>query len=148
MDHNDDDFSISSSDSDSTDSSDNTMDRILLPSSGDEDAAADMFDLFEEYAEHPRPRKQRCSNRFGYSFGDYMNCNYYRTFLRPEVCEVTYHKSHDKHSVFRSHFRVPLVTIDDLTETFISKGWVETTQRCCTHEMLYICTQLFIMCAL
>jgi hypothetical protein len=55
------------------------MDRILLhfsrsfhptmrPSSGDGDAAADMFDLFEEDAEHPRPRKQRCSNRFGYSF--------------------------------------------------------------------------------
>jgi hypothetical protein len=40
----------------------------MRPSSGDGDAAADMFDLFEEDAEHPRPRKQRCSNRFGYSF--------------------------------------------------------------------------------
>ena len=102
MDRNDDDSSISSSDSDSTGSSDDMMDRILLrfsrsfhppirPLSGDEDATADMFDLFEENAEHPRPRKQRCSNRFGYSFGDYMNCNYYRTFLCPEVREVTYH---------------------------------------------------------
>jgi hypothetical protein len=40
-----------------------------------------------------------------------MNCNYYRTFLCPEVREVTYHKSRDKHFVFRSHFMVPLVTM-------------------------------------
>jgi hypothetical protein len=156
MDHNGDDSSISSSDSDSTDSSDDTMNRILLhfrpilpsPQCGLHPEMKMPFDMFEEDAEHPRPRKQRCSNRFGYSFGDYVNCNYCRTFFRPEVREVTYHKSRDKHSVFRSHFRVLLVTINDLTETFISKGWVETTQRCCSHEMLYIRTQLFIMCAL
>ena len=62
--------------------------------------------------------------------------------------DITYEKSREKDSVFRSHFRVPLVSIDHLTEMFISNDWVENTKRCHNDYQLSICMQLFIMCAL
>ena len=105
-------------------------------------------ELHDEGASISQNRRQRRSNRFEYKFGDYLNSNYFRKFLCPETRDITYEKSREKHSVFRSHFRVPLVTIDYLTEMFISKGWVENTKRCHSDYQLSIRTQLFIMCAL
>ena len=110
-------------------------------------AFADL-DGIDEDCEHVDQRKERSPNMFGYKIGDYMNCNYYRKFLCPEVREVTYLKSCSRQSAFRSHFRVPLITIDHLTETFITNGWVEATQRCHSHHMLITRTNLFIMCSL
>jgi hypothetical protein len=37
--------------------------------------------------------KERSPNMFRYEFGDYMDCNYYRKFLFPEVRDITYQKS-------------------------------------------------------
>ena len=93
-------------------------------------------------------RCERRSNRYEYKFGDSLDSNYYRQFLCPDKRDITYEKSREKDSVFRSHFRVPLVTIDHLTEMFISKGWVENTKRCHSNYQLSICMELFIMCAL
>jgi hypothetical protein len=93
-------------------------------------------------------RKERSANRWEYEFGDYFESNYFHKFLREEICAIIYIKSRDRRSVFRSHFRVPLVTIDHLTEMFMARGWVHCTKRCNTQYKLSIRTQLFIMCAL
>eukprot|EP00970_Alexandrium_tamarense_P001689 scaffold211_cov141-Alexandrium_tamarense.AAC.4 len=94
------------------------------------------------------PKRKRNSNKFQYKFGDFLDCNYYRKFLCQDIRDVIYEKSQDRKSVFRSHFRVPLKTIDDLTEMHIRNGWVKYTGRVRTYFQLSIRTQLFIMCAL
>ena len=38
-------------------------------------------------------RWERQPNQFGYSFGNFMECNYYKQFLCPEVREQTYLQS-------------------------------------------------------
>ena len=87
-------------------------------------------------------------NSYKYEFGDYMDCNYYWKFLCPEICNITHEKSRHRDSIFRSHFRVPLTTIDSLMEMHFRNGWVNYTGRCSTYHRLSIRTQLFIMCAL
>ena len=71
--------------------------------------AMDVYDEFDEdeNAEGSRKRKVRCSNRFGYTIGDYMDCNYVRKFLSPQVRDVIHQKSRDRRSTFWSSFRVP-----------------------------------------
>ena len=76
-----------------------------------------------------------------------MDCNYYRQFLCPEVREQTYIQSNCRKSRFRSHFRVPLSLVDDLTSMFLERGWVQPTKHIRDHK-LYVRTQLFIMCSL
>jgi hypothetical protein len=93
-------------------------------------------------------RKERSANRWEYEYGDYFKSNYFRKFLREEICAIIYIKSRDRCSVLRSHFRVPLVTIDHLTEMIMARGRVHCTKRCNTQYKLSIRTQLFIMCAL
>ena len=102
---------------------------------------------FEEYTTAARRRRRR-SNTYDYAFGDYLNCNYVRKFLSPEVRQRTYELSMDRKSTFRSHFRVPLVTIEDLSNKFITNEWVTHTKRCSTDHRLSIRTQLFVMCTL
>jgi hypothetical protein len=51
-------------------------------------AFADL-DGIDEDDEQVTQRKESSPNMFGYKIGDYMNCNYYRKFLCPEVREVT-----------------------------------------------------------
>jgi hypothetical protein len=122
--------------------SDDTMDRFMASQlsidwTGDSNLDRDI-----------PPQRKRSSNRFAFQFGDYLDCNYYRKFLCQDIRDVTYEKSQDRKSVFRSHFRVPLKTIDDLTEMHIRNGWVRYTGRVRTNFQLSIRTQLFIMCAL
>jgi hypothetical protein len=109
-----------SSSSESSDTMDRFMDNLattnniaaafssVVPSFIDIPAGAmDVDDEFDEdeNAEGGRKRKDRASNRFGYTLGDYMNCcNYVRKFLSPEVRDVTYQKSRDRRSTFRSSF--------------------------------------------
>ena len=92
-------------------------------------------------------RHERRINCFDYKFGYYLNSNYYRKFLCPYKCDITYEKQ-ERGSVFRSHFSISLVTFDHLTEMFVSEDWVENTKRCHNVYQLSICTQLFIMCTL
>jgi hypothetical protein len=92
--------------------------------------------------------RDRSANHWEYIFGDYLDRNYVRKFLCDDIRAITYVKSRDKNSVFRSHFRVPLSFIDSLTEMFITRGWVRFTKRCHSEYKLSIRTQLFIMCAL
>eukprot|EP01082_Thalassiosira_pseudonana_P001215 g1628.t1 g1628 contig10:2468934-2469824(-) len=137
----DDDSSMPSSSTMSSDS-DDTMDRFMASQlsidwTGDSNLDRDI-----------PPQRKRSSNRFAFQFGDYLDCNYYRKFLCQDIRDVTYEKSQDRKSVFRSHFRVPLKTIDDLTEMHIRNGWVRYTGRVRTNFQLSIRTQLFIMCAL
>jgi hypothetical protein len=91
---------------------------------------------------------ERLPNQYEYEFGDYLNCNYYRQFLCPERCPCTFEDSKSRHSNFRSHFRVPLATIDDLRDLFQTSGWARPTKRCNTSLHLKLHTELFIMCAL
>jgi hypothetical protein len=110
-----------------------------------------VYDDFEDDLEDGaavRGRRERSSNRYEYEFGDYLDCNYYWKFLCPGVRQRTYELSKDRKSTFRSSFRVPLVTIDHLTDKFIDNEWVKHTKRCRTDHQLYVRTQLFIMCAL
>jgi hypothetical protein len=102
----------------------------------------------DEVGEHNPRRKERSANQFGYTLGDYMNCNYVRKFLGPEVRDITYQKSRNRKSGFRSSFRVPLSFVDHLTDMFITEGWVQQTQKCKTPQQLRTRTELFILCAL
>jgi hypothetical protein len=156
MEQGDDDSSISSVE---TDSSEDTMDRFMsnfsVAQAPNHHNYANSFDgsdasFYEEDDElHAnRGRKERDANRWEYEFGDYFQSNYYNKFLRESIRAITYQKSRDRRSVFRSHFRVPLVTIDHLTEMFMARGWVNCTKRCNTRFKLFVRTQLFIMCAL
>eukprot|EP01082_Thalassiosira_pseudonana_P007063 g6219.t1 g6219 contig22:16423-17748(-) len=134
----DDDSSMSSSSTKSSDS-DDTIDRFMasqlsIDGTGDSDVEPDI-----------PPKRKRNSNKFSYKFGDFLDCNYYRKFLCQDIRDVIYEKSQDKKSVFRSHFRVPLTTIDDLTEMHIRNGWVRYTGRVRTNFQLSIRTQLFIV---
>jgi hypothetical protein len=110
----------------------------------------DNYDMFydDEHFGVDYQMRDRCANRWEYIFGDYLDSNYVRKFLCDDIRDITYEKSRDRNSVFRSHFRVPLSFIDTLTEMFISRGWVKCTKRCHNEYMLSMRTQLFIMCAL
>lgn len=89
-------------------------------------------------------RKPRRPNQFGYEFGDFMRSSYYHKFLDPSVRQRVYIQSRDRKSAFRSHFRVPLSTIDLLTNMFITRGWEKETKRVKGDDH-YIRTQLLIM---
>jgi hypothetical protein len=99
-----------------------------MPSYLSIDGTGDSDDFTDPDNRQKRKRK-RNSNRFQNQFGDNLDCNYYRKFLCPDIRDVIYEKSQDRKPVFRSHFRVPLKTIDDLTEMHIRNGWVNYTQR-------------------
>lgn len=93
-------------------------------------------------------RKQRNANAFGYEIGDFMTSNYYNKFLRPgPVRNKAYIQSRDRTSTFRSHFRVTLDDVDELTSIFIERGWVTETKRV-RGDAFYVRTQLLIMSAL
>jgi hypothetical protein len=136
-----DDSSISSVE---TDSSEDTMDRFMSDfttaqvqmashhNAGALDGSdASFYDEDDELGANGS-RKERSANRWEYEFGDYFESNYFHKFLREEIRAISYIKSRDCRSVFRSHFRVPLVTIDHLTEMFMARGWVHCTKRCNT----------------
>jgi hypothetical protein len=121
----------------------------------DEDAQSeldkwDLYDGGEEDANHQHESTGRrgVPNRFKYKFGNYLESNYYNKFLHEDVRQETYVRSQNCRSTFRSHFRVPLVFVDHLTDMFISREWVKKTKRCRTDHQLYVRTQLHIMCAL
>jgi hypothetical protein len=160
-DHNDvsdDDSSISSIESNAR--SEDTMDRFMASFfiRADPPLDVDYLKDLEEYSTvgstvdvdygGSRRRFDRLPNKYAYEFGDYLNCNYYRQFLCPERRPRMYEDSKSRHSNFRSHFRVPLSTIDDLRDLFLSRGWVRPTKRCNTQLHLKLRTELFIMCAL
>eukprot|EP00956_Cyclotella_meneghiniana_P011510 scaffold16169_cov62-Cyclotella_meneghiniana.AAC.1 len=69
-------------------------------------------DNYEENQQR-QGRKERNTNWWGYQFGKWMQSTYYTTYLAPDVIGRTYEESLDKHSEFRSHFRVPLVSTLD-----------------------------------
>ena len=146
----DDDSTISSVETDS--SSEDTMDRFMLNYITVHHAASDESDasLYEGHDGHggENGRRPRRAKRWAYELGEYFESNYFHKFLREDIRANTYIKSRDRKSVFRSRFRVPLVTIDHLTDMFMARGWVQCTKRCNTRYKLHIRTQLFIMCAL
>lgn len=146
IDMSDDDSSISSS---SSDESEDTMDRFMEGFFDEEAMEFDADGSSDDYVEgETSQRRERRANQFGYFFGNFMDCNYYRQFLCPEVREKTYTLSNRSDSRFRSHFRVPLTIVDDITTMFIERGWVQPTKRVKDRHRLYVRTQLFILCAL
>ena len=97
----------------SSDDSHDTMDRFMESYFNCDGKVLDTEDdIFysdeEEQGQEAGQMQERRSNQFGYSFGNFMECNYYRQFLCPEVREQTYIQSNCRKSRFRSHFRVPL----------------------------------------
>jgi hypothetical protein len=140
-DNSDDYSSISSMESNAR--SEDTMDRFMasffISADPPQDAVYYLQDL-EEYRTISstvdvgdggscRGTFERLPNQYEYEFGDYLNCIYYRQFLCPECHPCTFEDSKSRHSYFRSHFRVPLATIDDLRDLFLSRGWVRPTKR-------------------
>ena len=102
----------------------------------------------EGFEASPPGHKERNANRWGYKIGDWMASPYYVTYLAPDVIERTYEQSLDKYSDFRSHFRVPLVLIDRLTDLFISRELIKPS-RCQQNPYTFRVTcQLLIMAAL
>jgi hypothetical protein len=106
-----------------------------------------LLDDYDEFDSLPRERTRRM-NRFPYVTGDIFKSNYYRQYLCPEKRERTYIESRDRHSGFRSSFRVPLDTVDELTNLFIERGWVLPNRKCRGELQLRTRTELLILCAL
>jgi hypothetical protein len=107
-----DDLSMSSS------STDDTMDRFMssyFSTAGTGESGNGTGDSDDISDSDNRQKRKRNSNRFQNQFGDYLDCNYYRKFLCPDIRDVVYEKSQDRKSVFHSRFIVPLKTTDDLT---------------------------------
>lgn len=130
--------SISTINSEEIDGTEGTTDRFLpsvfISGAGDEeelyheeddyDETEALLDDLLEDGPPPSPRaRTRAPNRFAYENGDIFKSNYYRQFLCPEKRPRTYVESHNnnKDSRFRSHFRVPLETVDQLTDMFIAR---------------------------
>ena len=95
-----------------------------------------------------RVRKERDPNRWGYTLGNWMKSSYYTNYLAPNVRQRTYEQSLDKHSDFRSHFRVPLIVVDRLRTMFVSRGWITPSRRQRDPYKFRIRCELLIMAAL
>ena len=107
------------------------------------------MDMQEEGSLEDGGTKERAPNRWGYIFGNWMKSPYYLQYLHPNVIDRTYEESLDKHSGFRSHFRVPLVLVDELTDLFITRGWIVPMKRQRNNPYSFrIRTQLLIMASL
>jgi hypothetical protein len=105
--------------------------------------------LLEDGADEALPRaRTRAPNKFAYENGDIFQSNYYRQFLCPAKRQRTYIESRDKDSRFRSHFRVPLDTVDQLTNLFIENEWVQPHRKCKEPHKFRTRTELMILCAL
>ena len=82
-----------------------------------------------------------------YKIGNFMESNYYKKYLAPDVRERIYITSRRRGSTFLSRFRVPLSVVDTLTDLVFENDGVKETNRVKGHK-LYVRTQLLILSSL
>lgn len=103
----------------------------------------------EETADDTAQQRNRLPNEWGYAFGDIYKANWYTKFLAPDVRARTYRCStRNRYGPFRSHFRLPLWIVDELTHKFMDNDRVTYTKRIQSYDTLFLRTQLHILTAL
>jgi hypothetical protein len=94
-------------------------------------------------------RKQRCPNRL-YRKESVKLSGWYRNFLRPGMTRDLTHEvsSSDRYGEFRSLFRMPLSKVEELTDIFISRGYIEVPRSLKFREEFRERAELLVMSAL
>ena len=96
-----------------------------------------------------RRRKQRRPNRL-YRKESVKLSSWYRNFLRPGMTRDLTHEvsSSDRYGEFRSLFRMPLSKVEELTDIFISRGYIEVPRSLKFREEFRERAELLVMSAL
>ena len=98
---------------------------------------------------HRRRRKRRSKNRL-YRKESVLSSCWYRNFLRPGLTRDLTHElsTSDRFGEFRSLFRMPLSKVEDLTDIFISRGYIKEPRSICFREVFRERSELLVMSAL
>jgi hypothetical protein len=96
-----------------------------------------------------RSRKQRSPNRH-YRKESVLLSSWYRTFLRPGMTRDLTHElsTSDRFGEFRSLFRMPLAKVEELTDIFISRGYIKVPRSLSFRAEFRERSELLVMSAL
>jgi len=97
-----------------------------------------------------RRRRKQCHPNRLYRKESIKLSSWYRNFLRPGItCDLTHELStSDRYGEFRSLFRMPLSKVKELTDIFISRGYIEVPRSLKFREEFRECAELLVMLAL
>ena len=96
-----------------------------------------------------RSRKQRSPNRH-YRKESVLLSSWYRSFLRPGMTRDLTHElsTSDRFGEFRSLFRMPLAKVEELTDIFISRGYIKVPRSLSFRAEFRERSELLVMSAL
>jgi len=121
------------------------------PSHGayDDDSCSFSVESSVRLCRHCRRRKRRSPNCL-YCKESVKLSSWYRNFLRPGMTHNLTHElsTSDRFGEFRSLFRMPLLKVEELTDIFISPGYIEVPRSLKFHEEFRERAELLIMLAL
>ena len=115
----------------------------------DDDSCSFSVESSVQLRRRRRRRKQRRPNRL-YRKESVKNSSWYRNFLRPGMTRDLTHElsTSDRYGEFRSLFRMPLSKVEELTDIFISRGYIEVPRSLKFCEEFRERAELLVMLAL
>jgi hypothetical protein len=115
----------------------------------DDDSCSFSVESSVQLRRRHRRRKQRRPNRL-YRKESVKLSSWYRNFLRPGMTRDLTHElsTSDRYGEFRSLFRMPLSKVEELTDIFISRGYIEVPRSLNFREEFRERAELLVMSAL